>query len=75
MAQGQWYYCLEHQQVEPYEGCKAANRLGPYATREEATEALERVEARNTAWEEDPRWRDDDDEDEERTRLDGSPID
>ncbi|MGJ3507432.1 hypothetical protein [Enemella sp. A6] len=74
MAQGEWYYCLDHKQVEPYEGCRSATRLGPYASREDAQEALERVAERNTAWDEDPRFNDDD-EDEDRTRLDGSPID
>lgn len=74
MARGDWYYCLEHKAVEPYEGCRAATRLGPYPTKEAAEEALERVAARNVEWEEDPRFNDDDD-DEERIRLDGAPAD
>lgn len=50
MADGQWYWCLKHQAVEPYEGCKSEDRLGPYATREEAAQALERVQQRNDQW-------------------------
>ena len=36
MAQGEWYYCLDHHTVEPYEACKSESRLGPYATAAEA---------------------------------------
>ncbi len=54
-----WWYCLRHHQVERYGGCRAADRLGPYATREEASHAMERVAERNEAWEEeDERWKD-----------------
>lgn len=59
---GTWWYCMKHHKVEPYEGCRAADRLGPYATREEATHALEKVEERNEEWEEDPRWKDEDED-------------
>lgn len=55
----EWYYCVEHETVEPKFGCRITTRLGPYATREEAEKALERVERRNEAWEEDPDWNDD----------------
>ena len=34
-----WYYCLVHQKVEPEEGCANAERMGPYATEQEAREA------------------------------------
>jgi hypothetical protein len=57
-----WWFCLKHHAVERYGGCRAADRLGPYDTREEAGAALERVAERNEAWEEDPRWNDEDDE-------------
>lgn len=64
-----WYWCLTHHAVEPYDACKAADRLGPYATREEAATALDRVRARNEEWENDPRFNDeDDDEDDEPQR-------
>lgn len=38
----EWYYCLDHKEVEPELGCRAEVRLGPYATEEEAAAALER---------------------------------
>lgn len=47
---GQWYYCLKHHAVEGALGCKLKDRLGPYATREEAEHALEKVKERNDAW-------------------------
>ncbi|WP_366521512.1 hypothetical protein [Micropruina sp.] len=36
--------------MEPYEGCKAEDRLGPYPTRDEAAAALEKVRERNEQW-------------------------
>ncbi len=52
-----WYYCIEHDEVEPEVGCPAKNRLGPYPTRSEAEDALGRVKARNARWKaEDERW-------------------
>jgi hypothetical protein len=57
--QQQWFFCLAHHTVEPVEGCKAADRLGPYNTREEAERALEKVAERNEQWDTDPRWNDD----------------
>jgi hypothetical protein len=59
---GTWWYCLKHQAVEPYGGCRAEDRLGPYATPDEAAEALKRVQQRNVAWDEDPRYADDDED-------------
>ena len=59
----EWYYNLVTGQVEQYEGGKAVDRLGPYASREEAQHALEQAQARNEAWENDPRYRDADEED------------
>ncbi len=55
----EWYFCLRHHEVEPRAGCKAADRLGPYATRAEAQNALEKVAERNEDWDNDPRWNDD----------------
>ena len=64
MAEGQWYYCLKHRAVEPYEACRSDDRLGPYATRGEAEHALERARERNEIWDNDPRFNDrDPDED------------
>ena len=48
-----WYYCLEHQRVEPEEGCPNAERMGPYPTEEAAHHALERAAERNAAFDED----------------------
>jgi hypothetical protein len=54
MADGQWWYCIKHKTVESDDAaCKAVDRLGPYATRDEAEHALERVAQRNAAWEAD----------------------
>lgn len=66
-TQPQYYWCLVHHQVEPLDGCKAADRLGPYPTAQQAAEAIQHAEANNEAWENDPRYRtDDEDEDEDR---------
>jgi hypothetical protein len=48
-----WYFCLEHQQVEPEDGCANAERLGPYETEDAALHALERAAERNAAFDED----------------------
>ena len=55
----EYWYCLKHSTVEGSDGCKAADRLGPYATREEASRALETVAERNESWDNDPNWNDD----------------
>ena len=52
----EWFYCLDHRTVEPTEGCRAAVRIGPFATRDEAAKALETVERRNREWDNDPEW-------------------
>ena len=41
MTEGNWYYCLNHHAVEPAEGCRAVDRLGPYPDRETAARAVE----------------------------------
>jgi hypothetical protein len=53
-----YYWCLRHNRVETDANvCPAKHRLGPYATADEATTALDRVRERNEAWEaEDARW-------------------
>jgi hypothetical protein len=55
----EYWYCLKHQAVEGSDGCKSADRLGPYASREEASHALDKVAERNDAWDNDPDWNDD----------------
>ncbi|CDR10824.1 hypothetical protein GCM10022420_071890 [Streptomyces iranensis] len=56
---GEWYYCIKHQKVEEGPECRAADRLGPYASPEEAARAMETARERNEEWRNDPRWRDD----------------
>lgn len=47
----EWWYCLRHHTVEPYDSdCPGKDRLGPYATREQAARALETVHRRNDEW-------------------------
>ncbi|MFJ9695020.1 hypothetical protein [Kitasatospora sp. NPDC101183] len=55
---GEWFYCIKHNKVEEGPECPAKDRLGPYATPEEASHALETAAARNEQWREDPRWND-----------------
>jgi hypothetical protein len=52
MADEWWWFDLKTKTAvsEPKNKSKAVDRLGPYATREEAERALERVEKRNKAW-------------------------
>lgn len=55
-----YWFCLKHHTVEGgAEGCSYADRLGPYASREEASRALDKVAERNEEWDNDPRWNDD----------------
>jgi hypothetical protein len=60
MAQGDWWYDLKtHKVVPDNNDTKITDRLGPYKSREEAERALELVEERNEAYDNDPRWNDD----------------
>ena len=54
----EFYYCLKHKTVEGVEGCRGADRLGPYSSEAEAARALEKVQERNQAWDNDPNWND-----------------
>ena len=45
-----WWYCVRHRTVEQGAGCPGKDRLGPYATREEAEHALDTVRRRNQDW-------------------------
>lgn len=56
---GEWYYCVKHHKVEEGPECRAADRLGPYGSPEEAGRALETAQERNAQWQNDPRWQDD----------------
>ncbi len=50
-----WFYNLRTRQVEGPGASRAEQRLGPFATREEAADALSRVTARNEAWDDEDR--------------------
>ena len=57
-----WWYDLKTKTaIRASRAGKASDRLGPYATREEAEQALDRVAERNESWEHDPKWNDDED--------------
>lgn len=57
----EYWWCLTHGRVEQGAVCKAQDRLGPYASEEEARAWRERRDAREESWEEeDRRWRGDD---------------
>jgi hypothetical protein len=45
-----WWYCLRHNRPERNGDCPGKDRLGPYATEEEAARALETVRRRNEEW-------------------------
>lgn len=53
-----YFWCLQHQRVETdADKCPVTELLGPYASAEEAENALERVRQRNEEWDaEDARW-------------------
>ena len=50
MDDGQWWFNLRTQEVEQGQGDPNAERLGPYATRDEAQGALGRMRDRNAAF-------------------------
>lgn len=55
-----WYYNLKTRQVEHGDGARAEDRLGPYPTKEAAQNAMQTVQQRNEAWDNDPKWSDKD---------------
>lgn len=59
MSDAKYYYCTKHDQVEGEDGCRAADRLGPYETAEEASRALEIAAQRTKEWDNDPDWNED----------------
>lgn len=61
MSDDQWWYDLNTKQAvqESQSSTKATDRLGPYASREEAEHAMEKVAERNEAYDHDPKWEDD----------------
>nr|WP_231981864.1 MULTISPECIES: hypothetical protein [unclassified Streptomyces] len=57
---GEWFHCLTHDRVEDGPECRAADRFGPYGSREGAGQAMEIHRERNEQRTGDPRWRDED---------------
>lgn len=56
-----WYYCMKHERVEPEDGCKATDRLGPYPSPEAAEGGLQALHSREERLsEEDREWADGD---------------
>ena len=55
----EYWYCLRHKTVESEQVCPGSERMGPYASRQEAQNALASAAERTQAWDEDPRWNDD----------------
>lgn len=57
--EGSWWYDLNTKSaVQDSKAGKATERLGPYASREQAEQAIQRVEERNESYDNDPRWPD-----------------
>ncbi|MEU0930932.1 hypothetical protein [Streptomyces malaysiensis] len=54
---GEWFHRLTHDTVEDGPECRAADRFGPYSSREEAGQATEIHRERNEQRTVDPRWR------------------
>ena len=55
MSESEFWFCVKHHtRREGDDGCPPIDRLGPYATREEAARALDKVEERNEEWDNDP---------------------
>jgi hypothetical protein len=54
----EFWFCLKHHTVEGSDGCRNADRLGPYPTSAEASRALDKVAERNEDWDDDPKWND-----------------
>jgi hypothetical protein len=53
MALEEWWFNLRTQQVEQGPGGPNSERLGPYATQQEAQGVLERMHTRNDAFDKD----------------------
>lgn len=59
MTDGEWWFNLKTHAVEnDTDRAKAADRLGPYGSREEAERAMERVAQRNEQADSEDSWED-----------------
>ena len=54
-----YWFCSRTTWWSPTEGCPNKDRLGPYETEAEAARAIEKAAERTKAWDEDPAWNDD----------------
>jgi hypothetical protein len=45
-----WYFCLKHMRVEHGPGCPDRERMGPYDSEAEASNALKTAADRNKSW-------------------------
>jgi hypothetical protein len=60
MADGDWWFDLKSKSaVQDTKAGRAADRLGPYPSREAAEQALTKVDERNAAYDANPDWKDD----------------
>jgi hypothetical protein len=60
MADGDWWFDLKSKSaVQDTKAGRAADRLGPYPSREAAEQALAKVEERNADYDANPDWKDD----------------
>lgn len=60
MTDQDWWFDLKTKTaVQDSRAGRAADRLGPYPSREAAEQALAKVEERNAAYDADPDWKDD----------------
>jgi len=56
----QFWYCVKHHTVEHDDTlCPTIDRLGPFDSEQEASQALDTAERRNDDWDNDPKWNDD----------------
>ena len=54
---GEYWFCMAHHRVEKYEDTDSANRIGPFATEEQAARALQTIQERNERYDaEDEAW-------------------
>jgi hypothetical protein len=59
MATGEWYWCLDHEAVEPADSsCPPGRRLGPYPSKEAAENWKEGVAKHNEEWDAEDEWKD-----------------
>lgn len=55
-----WWFDLKTKTaVQDSKAGRATERLGPYGSREEAEQAMQKVDERNESYDHDPRWNDD----------------